>query len=151
MDTDGISIGELTEADLDGVVEIEERSYPTPWSRQAFLSELTDNSFAAYIIARQGGKVVGYAGMWLLFDEAHVTNIAVHPDHRGRRIGHLLLSELEHRAVERGARRMTLEVRPSNPAAQRLYKSHGFVARGRRRAYYSDTREDAIIMWKDKL
>lgn len=148
---DVISIGELTEADLDGVMEIERQSYPTPWSRQAFLAELTDNSFAVYIAARQDGRVIGYAGMWLLFDEAHVTNIAVHPDFRGRRVGHRLLSELERRAVERGVRKMTLEVRPSNPAAQRLYRQHGFVARGRRRAYYCDNREDAIIMWKDNL
>ncbi len=146
-----ITFTEMREEHLPQVLDIENRSYPTPWSRRAFLSELQDNAFADYIVALMGDRVVGYAGMWLLFDEAHITNIAVHPDVRGRRIGDLLLTELERRAIARGARRMTLEVRPSNAAAQRLYKSHGFQPRGLRRGYYSDTREDAIIMWKDDL
>ncbi len=146
-----VVIDEMRLEDLDEVVEIERLSYRTPWSRRAFLSELRDNAYADYIVARQGGRVVGYAGMWLLCDEAHITNIAVHPAYRGRKIGDLLLTHLERRAAQRGMKSMTLEVRPSNPVAQALYSKHGFVPRGIRRGYYSDTREDAIIMWKDDL
>lgn len=146
-----VTIDEMRVEDVDQVVEIERLSYRTPWSRRAFLSELRDNAYADYIVARCGGRVVGYAGMWLLFDEAHITNIAVHPAYRGRKIGDLLLSQLERRAARRGMKSMTLEVRPSNPVAQALYRKHGFVPRGIRRGYYSDTREDAIIMWKDGL
>lgn len=148
---DGLTITPMRYGDLDQVVEIERRSFPTPWTRQAFVSELRDNAYAYYVVARLGGAVIGYAGMWVLLDEAHITNIAVHPDHRRRGVGHLLLAELERLAAERGARRMTLEVRPSNKAALRLYERHGFRASGRRPRYYADTGEDAIIMWKEGL
>lgn len=146
-----IEITRMGEGDVEQVAEIERRSYVTPWSPHAFLSEIRDNSYAHYIVARAGGQVIGYAGMWLIFDEAHITNIAVHPDHRSRGVGNCLLTELERLARERGILRMTLEVRPSNPAAQALYAKHGFEPRGRRRGYYSDTGEDAVIMWKDSL
>jgi ribosomal-protein-alanine N-acetyltransferase len=133
------------------VLDIERRSYPTPWSERAFLSELTQNAYARYIVGLRGQRVLAYAGMWLILDEAHVTNVAVHPAERGRGLGDALLSELERRAAASGCRRMTLEVRPSNAVAQALYVKHGFVARGRRPGYYSDTHEDAIVMWKDDL
>ena len=136
---------------LSGVLEIERRSFPTPWSERAFLSELTQNAYAHYLVALRGNRVVGYAGMWVILDEAHVTNIAVHPNERGRGLGEHVLIELEHRARATGCKRMTLEVRPSNVVAQSLYRKRGFVARGRRPGYYSDTHEDAIIMWKDSL
>ncbi|MBT9259214.1 MAG: ribosomal protein S18-alanine N-acetyltransferase [Clostridiales bacterium] len=141
----------MTVADLPEVLAIERASYPTPWSERAFRSELMHNSYGHYLVALYEGKVVGYAGMWIVLDEAHITNIAVHPDYRGRGFGHLILSEMEKRAVEQGCTRMTLEVRPSNHVARRLYQRHGFVARGIRKGYYSDTQEDAIIMWKDRL
>ena len=133
------------------VLDIERRSYPTPWSERAFLSELTQNAYARYVVTLRGQRVVAYAGMWLILDEAHVTNIAVHPTERGHGLGDALLTELERRAEAGGCRRMTLEVRPSNAVAQALYVKHGFVARGRRPGYYSDTHEDAIVMWKDEL
>ncbi len=146
-----VEIAEMRYEDVDQVVEIERRSFPTPWSRQAFLSELRDNAYALYLVARLDGRVIGYAGMWVLLDEAHITNIAVHPDYRQRGIASRLLRELERRAVRRGARRMTLEVRPSNAIALRLYAKHGFRTCGRRPRYYADTDEDAIIMWKEEL
>lgn len=136
---------------LAGVLEIERRSFPTPWSERAFVSELTQNAYAHYLVALRGHRVVGYAGMWVILDEAHVTNIAVHPNERGRGLGERVLSELERRAYANGCRRMTLEVRPSNVVAQSLYCKHGFVPRGRRPGYYSDTHEDAIVMWKDDM
>ncbi|GAB6158456.1 ribosomal protein S18-alanine N-acetyltransferase [Desulfotomaculum varum] len=134
---------------LPGVLEIERVSFPTPWSSQAFTYELTQNNFARYLVALHQDRVVGYGGMWLVLDEAHITNIAVHPQHRGHRVGEGLLLELMRQAVLQGAARMTLEVRPSNHAARQLYKKLGFQEKGRRKKYYSDTNEDAIIMWLD--
>lgn len=136
---------------LDEVMEIERLSFPTPWSRGAYQREILDNSYARYIVALLGGRVVGYAGMWVLMDEAHVTNIAVHPDYRHLGIGERILRELIRRAYAAGADKMTLEVRVSNVVAQNLYKKLGFAFRGIRRGYYTDTHEDAMIMWRNGL
>ncbi|BAF58924.1 acetyltransferases [Pelotomaculum thermopropionicum SI] len=89
--------------------------------------------------------------MWLILDEAHITNVAVHPEYRKNNIGRTLMLEMMRRAALMGAVRMTLEVRPSNAAARRLYASLGFEVKGIRRRYYTDTNEDAIIMWKEDL
>ncbi len=137
--------------DLPGVLAIEEVSFPTPWSARTFTAELTQNLCACYIVARAGDEVVGYAGMWVLLDEAHVTNIAVHPGWRGKGIGERLMRELMRRALQRGARRATLEVRKSNAVARRLYERLGFEVRGVRKGYYTDTREDAILMWHEDI
>ena len=142
---------EMTLQHLPGVLAIEGVSFPTPWSERAFVSELTQNAYARYVVALRGEAVVGYAGMWLILDEAHVTNIAVDPTERRHGLGDALLTELERRARTHGCRAMTLEVRPSNGTAQRLYRRHGFVPRGLRPGYYADTQEDAIIMWRDDL
>jgi ribosomal-protein-alanine N-acetyltransferase len=136
--------------DLDGVMLIEEVSYNSPWSRNAFVREISDNTTADYIVAEiPDVGVVGYCGMWLLLDEAHVTNVAVHPEYRRRGIATALLQVAARRAVARGVARLTLEVRPGNAGAKDLYSRLGFAARGRRKHYYSDTGEDAIIMWLD--
>jgi len=136
--------------DLDQVMRIEEVSYSSPWSRAAFVRELQDNATADYIVAEiPEYGVVGYCGLWLLLDEAHVTNVAVHPDFRRRGIATELLRVAARRAVARGVASLTLEVRPSNGVARQLYTRLGFIARGRRKRYYSDTGEDAIIMWMD--
>jgi ribosomal-protein-alanine N-acetyltransferase len=134
--------------DLDEVLAIEQVSFPTPWSRNSYLNEIYNNDFAYYYVARAGGKLIGYAGLWLILDEAHVTSVAVHPDYRGRRLGELLFNVLIQEAVYLGADRMTLEVRVSNHAARQLYKRLGFVSAGIRKGYYNDNQEDAIIMWK---
>ncbi|HEY8552262.1 MAG TPA: ribosomal protein S18-alanine N-acetyltransferase [Thermaerobacter sp.] len=146
-----IRIEPMTPGDLPGVLAIERRSFPTPWSERAFVSELRDNLYADYIVARHDGRVVGYAGMWCILDEAHVTTIAVDPEFRGRGVGDRLLTALEERALRYGCRRMTLEVRVSNHVAQRLYRRHGFRPCGIRRGYYVDNGEDAIVMWRDRL
>ncbi len=146
-----ICIEKMRVWDLDRVLEIEALSYPTPWSRRAFQSELTDNTYAHYYVARRGDQIAGYVGMWVILDEAHITNIAVHPDERRKGIGRAMLAAMFERAKSLGGTRMTLEVRVSNHTAQRLYKELGFVERGIRKGYYSDTNEDAIIMWKDDL
>lgn len=146
-----IRIREMTVAHVDGVSAIEERSFPTPWSRHAFISEITENSMADYVVALAGQEVVGYGGMWTVFDEAHITNIAVAPEWRRLGIGSMLLRELALRARAKGVNRMTLEVRVSNYPARHLYEKFGFVRKGLRRGYYADTQEDAIIMWLDDL
>lgn len=142
----GLQFSVMLPEHLDQVLAIELKSFPIPWSHQAFMFEMTENDFAFYIVALLEGRVVGYAGMWLVLDEAHITNVAVHQDLRGRGVGRALMAELLGRAAVLGAERISLEVRPSNQAARTLYKSLGFADRGIRRKYYSDNNEDAIIM-----
>ncbi|MGQ9511835.1 ribosomal protein S18-alanine N-acetyltransferase [Thermodesulfitimonas sp.] len=136
---------------LDAVMAIEKVSFPIPWRREAFLFEILLNETADYVVALHRGQVVGYGGMWLVLDEAHITNIAVHPDFRGRGIGRRILQELIKRAALRGATKMTLEVRPSNLIARKLYQEMGFEEKGVRKRYYQDNQEDAIIMWLENI
>lgn len=136
---------------LNQVLEIEEASFPAPWSYYAFAYEILQNNLAHYIVAVSGQEVVGYSGMWLVLDEAHITNVAVHPDYRQKSIGRSLMLEMIRLAVLGGSTKMTLEVRPTNTAARRLYEQLGFVEKGRRKRYYTDNNEDAIIMWKYNL
>jgi ribosomal-protein-alanine N-acetyltransferase len=152
MGSPEVAIFPMTPTDLDGVMEVEHLSFLTPWSREAFASELLQ-TYTVYLVARSGPQVVGYGGMHTVWEDAHVTNIAVHPLWRGRGLGERLMLELISQAVTRGANRMTLEVRASNGSAQNLYRKLGFVTRpgAVRKGYYTDTREDAIIMWKDPL
>lgn len=134
---------------IDSVVEIENQSFPTPWTKSAFFHEIAANDFAHYIVALEGDKVAGYGGMWVILDEAHITTLAVNPAYRRQKIGSRLLYELIAEAGRRGCLRMTLEVRPSNLPALDLYRKTGFVSYGVRPGYYSDTGEDAVIMWKE--
>jgi len=138
-------------AHLDQVTAIENSCFTTPWSRQSFVYELCQNSFAHYIVGLLENEVVGYAGMWVIVDEAHITNVAVHPDYRGQRIGYSLMQQMLVRAALRGATKMTLEVRSTNESAKRLYTQLGFKESGVRKGYYEDTKDDAIIMWKEGL
>lgn len=133
--------------DIPTIVDIERESFSAPWSAEAFRTELAQNLFAKYMIMELDGVIVGYGGMWLIIDEAHITNIAVRTPYRGRGYGELLLRELMKTALWLGARRMTLEVRVSNEVAQSLYRKMGFYPSGVRPAYYSDNLEDALIMW----
>ncbi|HEY8463388.1 MAG TPA: ribosomal protein S18-alanine N-acetyltransferase [Bacillota bacterium] len=135
--------------DLEGVLEIENASFTTPWSRNSFLHEILENERAVYLVAKDKlGMVCGYVGMWVIFDEGHITNLAVHPLYRNRGIGSMLLKQLVEACREYGVRFLTLEVRRSNLVAQKLYNKHGFVQMGVRRRYYLDNNEDALIMWK---
>ncbi len=136
---------------LDRVLEIEALSYPTPWSRRAFQSELTENAYAYYHIVRANDTIIGYVGMWVILEESHITNIAIHPDYQNRGVGRFVLENMFQRARELGSTKMTLEVRVSNASAIHLYRSLGFQDRGIRKGYYTDTHEDAIVMWKDNL
>lgn len=140
----------MEQNDIDDVVNLEVQSFATPWSRQSFEEEL-ENPRARYLIAVLDGEAAGYAGAWLILDEAHVTNVAVASRHRRRGVGEALMRALIALAKEDGAGSMTLEVRPSNGAARAMYAKLGFKAAGVRKNYYEDTREDALIMWLDDL
>lgn len=138
-------------ADIPAVLGIERLSFSSPWPAYAFEHELTSNRLARYIVSRVDGRVVGFTGIWLMVDEAHITTFGVHPDHRRRGIGRRMLLHIAKLAVELGAIRMTLEVRVSNAAAQALYGAFGFRIAGRRPNYYSDDGEDAFIMTTSEL
>ncbi|MCL4516829.1 MAG: ribosomal protein S18-alanine N-acetyltransferase [Firmicutes bacterium] len=138
-------------ADVNAVWAIEKLSFSAPWSRSAFQSELLENDKAVYLVARLGRKIIGYIGMWIVLDEGHITNLAVHPGYRSRGIGRQLLEAMSELGRMRGVRRLTLEVRMSNIIAQQLYVRTGFVASGIRPRYYHDNNEDALIMWKENV
>lgn len=141
-----ITIAPMELWDIDGVMEIEYASFAIPWSREAFEEELTNNKHAVYIVAKQDNKVIGYGGMWKVLEEGHITNIAVHPDFRRMRVGYAIVEALTQIAKNKGIGSMTLEVRENNIAAQGLYRKFGFEVVGRRKKYYADNNEDALIM-----
>jgi ribosomal-protein-alanine N-acetyltransferase len=151
-DHEGLVVERMRRRHLTQILPIEQASYPRPWSRGVFETEIDQmrDGTREYLIARSGRVVVGYAGLWFTMnpdgDEAHITNVAV--AHRARRSGvaTLLLVELADRAIERGCVSWTLEVRASSTGAQELYRQFGFVPAGLRTRYYENT-EDAIVMW----
>jgi ribosomal-protein-alanine N-acetyltransferase len=145
-----ITIRRMNEMDIDGVLAVEQQSFTVPWSRAGFVAEMK-NELSYYLVMVESGKIIGYAGMWIIVDEAHVTNVAIAPEHRGQKLGEKLMAALIEHAKSRGAVSMTLEVRTTNTVAQSLYAKFGFASRGIRRNYYTDTQEDALIMWCDKL
>ncbi|MGH7323165.1 MAG: ribosomal protein S18-alanine N-acetyltransferase, partial [Candidatus Rokuibacteriota bacterium] len=128
------------------VLSIERASFTMPWSRGAFLYEIEQNRVARCYVVRDDGRLVGYICVWEVADEIHVTNIAVRPDARRRGIGRMLLGTVLDDARKRALRLVVLEVRPSNVEALALYESFGFQVVGRRRGYYYDTGEDALVM-----
>lgn len=137
----------MTLDDIPDIMVIEHESFTLPWSEAAFRNEMTSNHFARYLVMEYEGKPIGYAGMWTILDEAHITNIAVRQAYRGQSLGERLLREMMEWADELGMSRMTLEVRLSNHVAQSLYEKMGFQSVGIRKGYYSDNQEDAMIMW----
>lgn len=136
----------LTVNDLDEVAVIERVSFAAPWPTSAYTTELTTNRLARYVGARVDGVLVGFGGIWLMVDEAHVTTMAVLPTHRRSGIATMILLELLQEARRGGARLATLDVRVSNLDAQRLYQAFGFAEVGRRIRYYDDNGEDALVM-----
>lgn len=142
------TIETMTLDDIENVVEIENLSFTTPWSQNAFELELRNNKNALYRVIKVNGKAIAYGGMWLLFDEAHITNIAVHPEYRGAGLGNMIMEDMINCCKNAKMSSMTLEVRISNTTAINLYKKYGFIGVATRKGYYQDTHEDAIIMWK---
>ncbi len=147
MDT--LKIRRMHRKDIGAVIGIEEKCFPIPWTRGAFEQELEGNKLALYLVAVVRGQVVGYGGMWLIIDEAHITNIAIEPEFQGKGVGTKLTGALIHEACLKNIKGITLEVRQSNIIAQNLYKKMGFIPSGIRPEYYGDNGEDALIMWKE--
>jgi ribosomal-protein-alanine N-acetyltransferase len=144
-----IELRRLELSDLDAIEAIERASYPTPWSRSMFAGELAKPTSLS-LGAVEDGKLVGYLVISRYVDAWHVMNVAVDPSHRRRGIATALLERLFEVTRDEARRGYTLEVRVSNAGAIRLYERLGFQARGTRRGYYTDNREDAVIMWRDQ-
>ena len=156
----------MREADISTVQEIEREIFATPWPKNAYYRELASRSSAHYVILRQDGNVenpanlkgseldpslIGYGGMWRMYDEAHVTTIGVRRDMQHRGYGRALFAGLVQAAYDMGAKWVTLEVRTTNENAMRMYEAFGFKVIGRRKGYYTDNGEDAIVMWSDSI
>jgi [ribosomal protein S18]-alanine N-acetyltransferase len=146
-----LEISPMTASDVPDVLRIERASFTTTWPSDAFYNELTTNKLAHYYVGRIGGTVVAYGGIWVIFEDSHVTTIAVDPSQRGKKYGEVMLLKLIDEAIERGAAWMTLEVRESNVSAQQLYRKYGFTTVTTRKGYYSDNNENAMVMWAGNL
>jgi ribosomal-protein-alanine N-acetyltransferase len=144
-------IRKMTLDDVPAVLDLDQRSFSLPWPERSFRFELTDNPASRCWVAELDGKVVGMIVVWLIVEEAHVATIATHPDFRRKGIAKRLLSHALQKLMEQGARSSFLEVRESNLAAQAMYRKFGYEETGRRRRYYKDNDEDAILMNLDSL
>ena len=143
-----ITYRKMTIDDIDQVLLIEQEAFDTPWTREAFEHEMTTNVYSHYLVAETGTKeIVGYCGMWVVMDESHITNVAVAERMRGNKIGEGLMREAIRVVTEQSVVLMTLEVRVSNDVAKNLYHKLNFQDGGIRKNYYSDTGEDALVMW----
>ncbi len=137
--------------DCPQVHAIETAVFPMPWTLRDFEKEMTVNRCARYLVAEEDGRIVGFAGAWMILDESHMTNIAVLPESRGRGTGRRLMEALMQYASNLGVSYMTLEVRVGNEKARALYTSLGFVKAAVRKKYYEDNGEDALLMVTDHL
>jgi ribosomal-protein-alanine N-acetyltransferase len=161
-----ITLDRMAQADLSEVMRIDAASFPKPWPEPSWRHEIESNANARCWVARAGvpprtllqrllrkparrGTVLGIVCMWVVFEEAHIATIAVHPDARGRRIGDALMRTCVEQADAEGCSRMLLEVRVSNLVAQNLYRRYGFEVIGRRPRYYTDNHEDALVMVRE--
>ena len=141
----------MTISDVPAVHRLEEAIFSMPWSEKDFVYEMTENKVARYLVIEETGDIKAFAGAHIILDQAHVTNIAVRQDCRGRGLGRMITYALMQYASNLGAEYLTLEVRQSNVKAQNLYKSLGFVKVNVRKRYYEDTGEDAWLMVCDQL
>lgn len=145
----GGTLRRLESSDLDAIERIEAASYPTPWSRSMFASELAKPSSLSLAAVTRTGELIGYLVLSRYVDAWHVMNIAVAPAYRRLGVASAMLAYLLDTTRDDARRGYTLEVRVSNLSAIRLYERFGFTARGVRRGYYTDNREDAMVMWRD--
>lgn len=141
-------VRQAEEKDIKPMAEMDLLCFTAPWSEASFDMEIRENRLAFYIVAEIGSRLVGYAGLWRIGDEGHITNVAVHPDFRRRGIGEALVTVLLTHTIKNGILSHTLEVRVSNAPAISLYSKFGFEVAGLRKNYYEDNGEDAIIMWR---
>lgn len=140
-------IRDITEKDVEQIYEIELEAFSSPWSRESILMEVI-SSKSRYLVVDVEGEILGYAGLWKIFDEGHVTNIAVKKGYRHKGLGRAMMEQLISDTKCEGVGSFTLEVRASNVGALKLYRSLEFEEAGRRKNFYEKPREDAIIMWK---
>lgn len=142
-----LSIHLMNEKDVDEVLNISNLSLKESWSKESLLKEIT-NPLAKYFLVKDNNeKILGFAGVWIIVDEGHITNVAIHPNFREQGVGTYLMTSLIEGCKTQKCNSITLEVRESNIAALKLYEKLGFKAAGKRKRYYSDNNEDAIIMW----
>lgn len=142
-----IIIRAMTIDDIDQVAKIEEESFAVPWTNDIYYKELTENPYASYLVLEVDGVVLGFCGLWVVIDEAQITNFAISPSHRGAGYGSTLFQYVINQATAFGAHRLSLEVRQSNIIAQKVYQKFGLVPGGVRKNYYTDNNEDALVMW----
>lgn len=148
LDINNINIRHMKKQDIDAVSYVENQCFSIPWSRESFEYEVLENEKALYLIAEYNGNVLGYAGLWKILDEGHITNIAVLKPFRKKGIATLMLNRLFELAKEDSINSFTLEVKRTNDVAIGLYERFGFKTCGLRKGYYRDTNDDALIMWK---
>ena len=161
-----LAIELMHESDVATVQEIEREIFATPWPRNAYYRELASRSSAHYVVLRVDpvieppplfraagldATIIGYGGMWRMYDEAHVTTIGVRHDLQHQGYGRVVFAGLVQAAYDMGAKWITLEVRTTNENAMRMYEGFGFKVIGRRKGYYTDNGEDAIVMWSDSI
>lgn len=137
----------MTVDDLDAVMAVEKDAFSTPWDSAIFKSEITSNQFAHYLVYEIDDEIIGYCGLWVVMDEAQITNIAIHSSYRGHKLGEHLLRYVLAFLKQMEVTKLSLEVRVSNHVAQNLYRKLGFQEGGIRKNYYSDNLEDALVMW----
>lgn len=135
--------------DVDRIAELEIQCFTTPWSRESVYQDVVENQRALYLVAEIEGLVIGYAGIWSIVDEGHITNVAVAPEFRQHHIGSAIIAVLLEVTEKAGITSHTLEVRRGNEPAIKLYEKYGFKVAGERKGYYEDTGEDALIMWRE--
>ena len=143
---------EMVPDDADSVAIVEEKCFSMPWSRKSFWRDASnENTLYLLAVDKEKEEIIGYVGCWILGNEGEITNVAVYPEYRGQHIAENMLLELIERVKKRGGTAMTLEVRPSNTPALKLYEKLGFKSVGRRPKYYVNPVEDAEIMWNTSL
>lgn len=147
-----IKIKPMTQLDLDNVIAIEAASYGEHhWSKESFFNELSNELAHYYCAFDVDDNLMGYAGTWQILEEAHITNIAVSPDYRRKKVGEALLTTIINDCKNNGIKYITLEVRVSNTPAINLYEKYGFKSLGTRKGYYQNNNEDALIMWTENM
>ncbi|WP_010098012.1 ribosomal protein S18-alanine N-acetyltransferase [Ornithinibacillus scapharcae] len=142
-----LTIRKMEIEDIQQVMLVEIASFTSPWSEDIFKQEITENRHAFYFVMELEQKIIGYVGMWIVLDDAQITNIAILPGYRGMKLGEKLFQFALQTAIGRGVSRLSLEVRVTNIVAQKMYRKFGLVPGGIRKGYYTDNHEDAIVMW----
>ncbi|MBP1971669.1 ribosomal-protein-alanine N-acetyltransferase [Virgibacillus natechei] len=137
--------------DIEQVMEVEVATFTSPWPSSIFYQEIKENEHAHYIVVELDEIIIGYAGIWIVYDDAQITNIAITPKYRGQNFGQKLFQYIMQQAIKMGVARLSLEVRKSNVIAQKMYRKFGLIPGGIRKNYYADDQEDALVMWVNLL